>query len=151
MTYTLQQSSYWPRPIPSLIMRLTSALCSPESILVFDLKTFRSGQVALPALPASKAGGLGDCTREVTTTTNRTTSPVSVPNEAKAGGIPSMYGRNEESTKALDVILGGVQLGGVRALNKGVDRFKMGECPGVISHRSRALYNTTHVHSSFPS
>ena len=26
----------------------------------------------------------------------------------------------------------------------------MGECPGVTSHRSRALYNT-HVHSSFPS
>ena len=27
----------------------------------------------------------------------------------------------------------------------------MGECPGVTSHRSRALYNTTHVHSTFPS
>ena len=27
----------------------------------------------------------------------------------------------------------------------------MGVCPGVTSHRSRALYNTTHVHSSFPS
>ena len=81
MTYTLQQSSYWPRPIPSLIMRLTSALC------IFD----RSRQVALPAQPASEAGGLGDCTREETTTT---TSPVRVPNEAKAGGIPSvLYGR----------------------------------------------------------
>ena len=27
----------------------------------------------------------------------------------------------------------------------------MGECPGVTSRRSRALYNTTHVASSFPS
>ena len=129
MTYTLQQSSYWPRPIPSLIKRLTSALCSPESILVFDLKTFRSGQVALPALPASEAGGLGDCTREETTTTNRTTSPVRLPNEAKAGGIPSMYGRNEESTKGFGCYFGWgsvANVGGVRAHIRGWTGLKWG-------------------------
>ena len=32
-------------------------------------------------------------------------------------------------------------MGGVGDTHKGVERFKMGECPGVTSHRSRALYN----------
>ena len=48
----------------SLYSKNSPQLCTLLNPSLLHLKTFRSRQVALPALPASEAGGLGDCSRE---------------------------------------------------------------------------------------